>query len=64
MYLPSGAPAADPIAMEKLEWKWGFEGGWPEGNTVRTGERLVSFQLKWQAVVQEWLLRWGKQIRG
>lgn len=65
VYLPSGAPAADPIAMQRLEWKWGFEGEWPGAwNTQRTGKRLASFQRKWEAVVREWSLRWGQKVCG
>lgn len=29
VYLPCGAPAADPVAVEHLGWEWGLEGGWP-----------------------------------
>ncbi|MFE5323139.1 hypothetical protein ACFQ88_31115 [Paenibacillus sp. NPDC056579] len=28
VYLPSGAPASDTVAMEKLEWEWGYEEEW------------------------------------
>jgi len=65
VYLPSGAPAADPIAEARLEWEWGFEGRWPDGwNGARTGKRLASFQTKWEAIVREWSLRWGEKIHG
>lgn len=64
VYLPSGAPAADPVAMEKLGWKWGFNGEWPSWNTGRTGERLAEFQQKWEAVIAEWSTRWGKNVHG
>ena len=65
VYLPAGAPAADPIAVERLEWEWGFEGRWPDSwNTARTGKRLASFQTKWEAIVSEWSLRWGEKIHG
>ncbi len=64
VYLPSGAPAADPVAMEKLGWKWGYKGGWPSGGSERTGERLAKFQGKWEAVIREWSLRWGKKVCG
>lgn len=65
VYLPSGAPAADPLAMERLQWQWGFTGGWPEAwNTTRTGERLAAFQLRWEEVIREWSLRWGTKVRG
>jgi hypothetical protein len=64
-YLPSGAPAADPVAAAQLEWEWGFEGEWPHSwNTKRKGKRLASFQGKWEAVIREWSLRWGTKVRG
>jgi hypothetical protein len=65
VYLPSGAPAADPLAMRQFEWEWGFEGGWPQAwGTKRSGKRLAAFQLKWEAVIREWSLRWGSKVRG
>lgn len=65
VYLPSGAPAADPVATAKLGWEWGFEGGWPQAwGTTRTGKRLVEFQRAWEAVIREWSLRWGSKVRG
>ncbi len=65
VYLPAGAPAADPVAMERLGWEWGFEGGWPNAwGTKRTGKRLAEFQLKWEAVSREWSLRWGDKVSG
>lgn len=64
VYLPAGAPAADPAAMEALGWEWGFEGGWPGGWGVRTGKRLAEFQLKWEAIVRDWSLRWGEKVSG
>ena len=64
VYLPAGAPAADPVAVERFGWEWGFEGGWPGGWQVRTGKRLAEFQVKWEAVIREWSLRWGKKVAG
>jgi len=69
-YAPSGAPAADKVACERLEWRWGYAGdGWPhaqrvDGVPVRTGERLAAFQRRWQAVVREWGERWGRRVHG
>ena len=51
VYLPSGAPEDDAAAVEALEWKLG-----PHRNR--------EFQIKWQQVIQEWSLRWGKKISG
>lgn len=64
VYLPSGAPAQDAQAVERLKWQWGFEGGWPHWSTQRTGERHAEFQKKWEAVIREWSLRWGDKIGG
>ena len=52
VYLPSGAPCAEPQAVERLEWVDG------------RGERLASFQRKWEAVIREWSLRWGTKVKG
>jgi hypothetical protein len=62
VYIPSGAPANDPAAMEKLGWQWGFKG--KEWGKDRTGLRLVEFQLKWEAILRDWSLRWGKKVCG
>lgn len=63
VYLPSGAPAADPVARQKLGWRWGRPGGWQlPGEPV--GGRLAEFQRNWEAVIRDWSLRWGKSISG
>jgi len=65
VYLPSGAPASDPVAKEGLEWQWGYEGDWPYAHSgERTGLRLASFQRKWEAVIREWSERWGERVCG
>lgn len=65
VYLPSNAPAADPVAVKRLGWEWGFPGSWPDDwGPTRTGNRLVEFQLKWEDIVREWSLRWGRKVRG
>ena len=63
VYLPSGAPAADNVARQKLQWRWGSPGGWQlPGEPV--GGRLVEFQRKWEAVIREWSERWGRDVSG
>jgi alpha-L-fucosidase len=63
VYLPSGAPAADPVARQKLGWLWGRKGGWQlPGEPV--GGRLAEFQRHWEAIIREWSLRWGKSVSG
>lgn len=63
VYLPSGAPAADLVAMKKFKWEWGYTGDWPVWETKRTGKRLAEFQVMWEAVIREWSMRWGKKVR-
>jgi hypothetical protein len=63
VYMPNGAPAADPVARKALGWRWGRPGGWQlPGEEV--GGRLVEFQRKWEAISREWSLRWGKGVSG
>jgi hypothetical protein len=63
VYLPSGAPAADHVARKELGWRWGRPGGWQlPGEAV--GGRLAEFQRKWEAVIREWSLRWGRDVAG
>jgi hypothetical protein len=50
-YLPSGAPAFDPVAVKRLEWQ-------------HDGGRQAAFQQKWEAIIREWSLRWGKKVWG
>ena len=51
VYLPAGAPNQDPVAVERLQWQNG-----PHRNR--------EFQVKWEAVIREWSLRWGKKVAG
>lgn len=62
-YLPSGAPAADPVARRKLAWRWGRPGGWQLPGE-ETGGRLVEFQRNWEAVIRDWSIRWGTRVSG
>jgi hypothetical protein len=63
VYLPSGAPAADPVARKKLGWLWGRPGDWQlPGEPV--GGRLAEFQRRWEAVIREWSARWGNDVAG
>lgn len=63
VYLPSGAPAADPEARRKLGWLWGRKGGWQlPGEPV--GGRLEDFQRNWEAVIRDWSTRWGDAVSG
>lgn len=57
VYLPSGAPDQDPVAMEKLKWRSVPYGG-------KIGDRLAEFQSMWEAVIREWSLRWGSRVLG
>jgi len=51
VYLPSGAPAGDAVAVQALEWQRG-----PYANR--------EFKSKWEQVIREWSLRWGKKVSG
>ena len=51
VYLPSGAPNGDRVAARALQWQ-------------RGAYRNREFQLKWEAVVQEWSVRWGEKVAG
>lgn len=51
VYLPSGAPSGDRTAVTAL--------GWQDGPN-----RNREFQLRWEEVIREWSLRWGKQVDG
>jgi hypothetical protein len=51
VYLPSGAPAGDAAAQRALGWQNG---------PLRNRE----FQLKWEAVIREWSVRWGSKVDG
>jgi hypothetical protein len=64
VYLPSGAPDRDPVAMEALEWKFGKYPLWshPDGGPDGGDPRLESFQRKWEDVIREWSLRWGDKV--
>ncbi|MHB0959076.1 MAG: alpha-L-fucosidase [Pirellulaceae bacterium] len=63
VYLPNGAPAADHVARQKLQWRWGRPGDWQlPGEPV--GGRLVEFQRNWEAIVREWSQRWGRDVSG
>lgn len=64
VYLPSGAPDGDERAMEKLEWRWGYEGEIGDYSKPKREDRQVSFQKKWQRIIREWSERWGDQIKG
>lgn len=63
VYLPSGAPAEDKEACRNLEWRWGHQEDWPGGGALRK-ERLAEFQSRWEAIIREWSLRWGKNVHG
>jgi unsaturated rhamnogalacturonyl hydrolase len=51
VYLPSGAPAGDSSAKSQLNWQNG-------------ASRNLEFQKKWEEVIREWSVRWGKKVSG
>lgn len=61
VYLPSGAPCAEPQAVERLEWE---NGVWDTNGRRNTCKRLENFQRNWESVIREWSLRWGDRVKG
>jgi len=66
VYLPSGAPDRDPVAMEKLGWAPGKYPIWshPEGGPDGGDPRLADFQRKWEEIIADWSKRWGEKVHG
>jgi hypothetical protein len=73
VYMPSDAPRLDPVATERLEWEIGTEpdhkkpvhGLNARGQTWgKCNPPNIEYQKKWEAVIREWSLRWGKNIHG
>jgi lysophospholipase L1-like esterase len=66
VYLPSGAPDRDPVAMEKLGWQAGKYPIWshPQGGPDGGDPRLAEFQRKWEEIVADWSKRWGTKVCG
>jgi len=61
-YLPSGAPEYDDLAIEGLSYtKQSIR---QDSTKVVEDRRMKEFQVKWEAVIREWAVRWGKQISG
>lgn len=66
VYLPSGAPDRDNIAVKKLGWKKGkypFYAAKKYGKIKRNRD-LVGFQEKWDRIVADWSRRWGTKVVG
>lgn len=51
VYLPSGAPSADQVAVKALEWR---NGPYPNRE----------FQRKWEEIIRDWSLRWDGKVSG
>ncbi len=66
VYLPSGAPDRDNIAVNRLGWKGGkhryYQG--QVGGDIPRNKDLISFQQKWEQVIADWSKRWGKKVSG
>jgi NedA-like, galactose-binding domain/Alpha-L-fucosidase len=66
VYLPSGAPDRDQIAVAKLGWKKGqhpFYSAKAPGQIDRNHD-LIGFQEKWDRIVCDWSHRWGHKVAG
>ena len=70
VYLPSHAPAYDPVAVEGLACtpSWDASAWSLKPGTYRvvpgTDERLSVFQRNWEAIMREWSERWGQSVSG
>ena len=53
VYLPCNAPFRDWQACEALEW-----------SEQNPDSRQIHFQRKWERIIREWSLRWGKSVTG
>ena len=53
LYMPS-----EGCNCPNFEWKYGRN----KETGEYTGLRLKEFQIKWESVIREWSLRWGKKI--
>lgn len=49
VYLPANAPENDKQAVERLGW-------------MRGDHRNAEFQTRWEAIIQDWSKRWGKNV--
>jgi hypothetical protein len=66
VYLPSGAPDRDPVAVKSLVWKRGqypFYHAKKYGKIERNRD-LIDFQRKWDQVIADWSRRWGTKVVG
>lgn len=50
VYMTAGVPEFEPVAVERFEWA--------------RGGRCAAFQRKWESVIREWSLRWGRKVSG
>jgi len=72
VYLPSGAPSYDGLAVKKLKWApvWDkflkeiLEKRNIKIEDIQTDERLIEFQKNWESIIIEWSERWGKLVSG
>ena len=51
VYLPAGAPGGDRAADKALDYQ-------------RGPNRNAEFQVKWEAIIRDWSLRWGTNVSG
>ncbi len=66
VYLPSGAPDRDKVAVERLGWKRGDHAYYQAkvGKDIPRNKDLIAFQRKWERVIADWSKRWGKKVCG
>lgn len=70
VYFTASAPCQDRQAIEKLRctppWDAKRLGFNPDIYTVQPGvdARMTDFQRNWESIINEWSLRWGKNVHG
>ena len=60
VYLPASAPGRDKAAAKKLLWEPVVN----KSTGQRTKKRMAAFQRRWEAVIRDWSVRWGRKVRG
>lgn len=62
-YFPSDAPRHDEIATKALGWKH-WKKSWEKWAFLSKAPKQAGFQRKWESIIREYSLRWGKNIHG
>lgn len=63
VYFTGDAPRLDKKATKALEWKI-WKPWWEKLARYSKKPKLENFQRKWESIIREYSLRWGKNIHG